>query len=313
MGFGGLAYSKGGAAPDRQGIFGRAGLFREDANRGFAQVSARFYFNGNPIHDCCVESMLQGCPYRAEQANLTDYRPSDVAVMFGTFKKKVPVSWPRGEILRKQKEAGLKTIVLDSGYIHRGDGPNHYYSVGFDGLNGRADFRNEDMPQDRLDRLGIVMQPWRKGGSHILLCGQVPWDASVQNVDVLKWLVDAVDHIRSKTDRKIVYRPHPKAREHSPPIPGTDYSLKPLEDDLADCWAVVTYNSNTGVDAALLGRPVFAFDRGSMALPIANTKWADLARPSKPCRQQWAANLAYAQWTPQEMKEGKPWQHLFRK
>ena len=275
-------------------------------------MKARFYYSGNDFHNYCIESIQLGCPFKVEVGHLTDYKPADVAVMYGTFKKAVPISWPRGEILRKQKELGLKTVVLDSGYIKRGDGPEDYQSVGFDGLNGRADFKNPDMPADRWNELEAEMLPWKEGGEHILLCGQVPWDASVQNVNVLKWLRDAVDQIRRVTKRPIRYRPHPKAVQASPPIDGTDYSLKPLEEDLDDCWAVVTYNSNTGVDAVLLGRPVFAFDRGSMAFPVANREWSDLLNPARPDRKQWACNLAYTQWTPTEMKEGKPWQHLFR-
>lgn len=275
-------------------------------------MKARFYFTSNDVHNFCVGSMMAGCPYDAEMAGITDFKLAEVAVMYGTYKSKVPISWPRGEILRKQKEAGKKTIIIDSGYIHRGDERDSYYAVGFDGLNGRADFRNVGMPSDRLDQLGICIRPWREGGEHILLCGQVPWDASVENIDVLRWLRDAVDEIRRITDRPIRYRPHPKARNASPPIDGTDYSLRPLEEDLADCWAAITYNSNTGVDAALMGRPVFAFDKGSMVWDIANHEWSDLVSPARPCRVKWTQDLAYSQWTPREMREGKPWQHLFR-
>ena len=93
-------------------------------------MKARFYFSGNEIHDRCMKSMMDGCPYETQAARITEYKPADVAVMFGTYKKKIPVSWPRGEVLRKQKEEGLETIVLDSGYIHRGDGAEDYYAIG---------------------------------------------------------------------------------------------------------------------------------------------------------------------------------------
>jgi hypothetical protein len=74
----------------------------------------------------------------------------------------------------------------------------------------------------------------------------------------------------------------------------------------------VTYNSNTAVDAAIQGYPVFALDRGSMAWAVAGHDLAEIDSPSKPDRTQWAADLAYSQWKPAEMAEGLTWRHLSR-
>jgi len=175
-------------------------------------------------------------------------------------------------------------------------------------LNGRADFKNKDMPSDRFNALGIEVKPWKQG-DFLLLCGQVPWDASVDHIDMMKWLDDAVIEIRKVTDRPIIFRPHPSFKQAM--VGRTLYSKEPLEKDLKDAWAVVTFSSNTGVEAAIAGVPVFAFDEGAMALPVANTKWTELEDPRMPDRTQWLNNLAYCQWTPDEMREGLPWKHLF--
>src|SRR5688500_10535810 len=110
----------------------------------------RVYLSGNPVHDRVAKAFYDGCPGEKELAAVTDYKPSDVAVIFGVFKSKVPVSWPRGAVFRQQRSKNLDVIVLETGYINRGDGETHHYAAGFNGLNGRADFKNKGMPDDRL-------------------------------------------------------------------------------------------------------------------------------------------------------------------
>ena len=75
---------------------------------------------------------------------------------------------------------------------------------------------------------------------------------------------------------------------------------------------VVTLNSNSGVDAALAGVPVIAFDEGSMAWPVAGHKPQDAIHPPRPDRLRWAAELAWCQWTDREFETGECWEHLRR-
>jgi len=247
-------------------------------------------------------AFYDGCP--AEKKLVTDwhYEPSDIAVVFGVYKSKVPISYPRGRIIAEQRARKLDVIVLETGYINRGDGDFNHYAAGFNGLNGRADFRNAGSPGDRAAQLSVTLQPWRRSGEHILLCGQVPWDASVNHINFNQWLEVTRKTLRDATARPVRFRPHPQ-------IAKPDLSL---EEDLEDCWAVVTFNSNAAVEAAIRGLPIFAVDAGSMAYPIANKDVSQIDRPHTPERMQWLNNLAYTQWTPQEMREGLAWSHLSR-
>ena len=270
----------------------------------------RFYLSGNPVHDRVLKAFYDGCPEEKELVTGFEYKPSDIAVVFGIYKSKVPVSWPRGKVISQQRSKNKDVIVLETGYINRGDGENHHYAAGINGLNGRADFRNQGMPPDRLGKLWVDVKPWRRDGKHILLCGQVPWDASVDHTDHVSWLQMAVGRCLSHSDRQVRFRPHPLGQ--IPPLEGCEYSTGSFKEDLKDCWAVVTFNSNSAVEAAIEGIPVFAFDRGSMALPIANWKWDALESPGTPRRKQWLQDLAYCQWTLDEMREGQAWRHLLR-
>ena len=168
-----------------------------------------FYLSENPVHDMVIKALYDGCPEKKRLIKNFVYTPSDVAVIFGFFKKKIALSYPRGIIYEKQRSMNLDVVVLETGYIKRGDGPNNYFAVGLNGLNGRADFRNQRMPSDRFSKLGIKIKPWRTQGDYILLAGQVPWDASVDHIDMRDWLIKKIDEIRKYTETPILFRPHP--------------------------------------------------------------------------------------------------------
>lgn len=276
----------------------------------------RVYLSGNPVHDRVLEAFYEGIEGKKELVKNWDYQPSKIAVIFGVYKSKVPQSWPRGEIFRRQREKNLDVIVLETGYINRGDGETHHYAAGFNGLNGRADFRNKDMPDDRaiLLRRGGHFRAlnWLNDGKYIVLCGQIPWDASVEGSDHLAWLKGAAERLKSYSRRPIKFRPHPMALQAFKPIPGTELSLVPLAEDLETAHCVVTYNSNAGVEALISGIPAFAHDHGSMCWQLANKSLISVDVPNRPDRSQWLNDLAYCQWTLQEMKEGMAWRHLIR-
>jgi hypothetical protein len=271
----------------------------------------RVYLSGNPVHDRVLEAFYEGCPEEKKIIKNWRYEPADIAVVFGIYKSKVPQSFSRGRIIQQQRDNKLDVIVLETGYVNRGDGENHHYAAGFNGLNGRGDFKNRGMDDGRWKLLNTPLKPYSRG-SKVLLCGQVPWDASIDvtGTDLVKWLKKTASFIKKITNRDIVFRPHPLA--DLPSIPGCEHSRRPFLEDLKDAHCVVTFNSNSGVEALIEGKPVFAFDEGSMVWNICNKSLLNIEEPVYPDRKQWANDLAYSQWTPQEMKEGLAWRHLLR-
>lgn len=269
------------------------------------------YTADNESENHVLRSFYDGCPLPDKHiTDLDNYEPSDVAVVFGTYKRQVPISFRRGNVVHNQKRLGKTAVILETGYIFRGAGPDHYYAAGLNGLNGRANFNNKNSPPDRYSELldkGLDVKPWREDGEHVLVCGQVPWDASVDHIDFMKWVSVTEDILRRATPRRLIYRPHPLADTSSFMEKSKN---KHLADDLKNCWCVVTFNSNSAVEAAISGIPVVAMDEGSMALPIANNI-GEISHPNMPDRTQWLSDIAYAQWTPAEMKEGKAWLQLF--
>jgi hypothetical protein len=268
----------------------------------------RVYLSGNAVHDRVLKAFADGC--KGQLVEGWKYEPSQVAVIFGVYKSRVPISFPRGQIFQRQRGQNLDVIVLETGYINRGDGEAHHYAAGFNGLNGRADFRNRDMPSDRAEKLGVQLKPYREG-SKVILCGQVPWDASVEGSDHLTWLQATAERLQAYSKRPVVFRPHPLARNAYKPL-GIPVSTVHFSEDLKDAHAVVTFNSNSGVESIIDGVPVFAGDHGSMCWELANKTLIRIDVPNRPSREQWLSDLCYAQWNLEELRSGEAWEHLSR-
>lgn len=268
------------------------------------------------MHINALHSMLSGmraCDFSCEAYPLMEgYRPCDVTVTFGVHKRRTPRGRAVGAVLdAHQKYMGhdARSLIVERGFIHR----DRYYMVGWGGLNGRADYCNHASPIDRWSALNVTIHPWRTTGEHIVLCGQVPWDASVQHVDHVRWCKQTARRLRRLTRRSIVFRPHPMARDavkigHRVAQLST---ADTLQEEMRSAWAVVTFNSNAGVEATLAGVPAFVADRGAMGYSILNKNLDDIEYPYMPDREQWSYNLAYAQWTLPEIAEGLAIRHLY--
>ena len=91
-------------------------------------------------------------------------------------------------------------------------------------------------------------------------------------------------------------------------ISGT-YDSFDYEKQLNDAWCVVNHSSNPATQAVLNGVPIFTGPE-SLAAPVANLNLKRIEDPDLPDRQQWANNIAYTEWTVEEIAEGIPLQRL---
>ena len=234
-----------------------------------------------------------------------------------------------GQIMRHQKKTGNRHIVVDRGYIYK---RREYWSVGWDDLNGRANFCNQNMDDSRINDWGIKLKPWKTNdGGFVLFCLQLPWDAAVNNTNYSAYIKNTVDTLLLSTDREIVLREHPLismgrcsqlpiAHKHRDVVDNlVDYRVKnnrvrmsknaSIEDDFDQAWCVVAYNSNSTVDATLQGIPSFVADEGSMTWNISRHD-LDIENPINPGRYQWLCDLSYTQWSNDELSKGLPFKQL---
>ncbi len=245
--------------------------------------------------------------------NYDQYEMCEIAILFGVFKKYVPTSFERGRIISNQIKNKKKIIIIDQGFIRKDLNETNYYSVGFDSIIGWGNYKNNKMDETRFQKLGIKIKDWRQEdkNQHILLCGQVPWDASCQYININQWLVDTALQCKQYSNRKIIYRPHPKALEHNPKnIPGCVTSHKPIEEDLKNAYCTIVYNSNSSVDSLIQGVPVICLGQGCVASSVSSLNLERINHLEQKDRRQWLNNLAYTQWNIDEMRFGHPWKHL---
>lgn len=271
------------------------------------------------------------------------YQPCDVAIMYGLAnpQRRSLQGQLRNSIYREHKGP---IVVIESSLLGRSFKPalpgwlaalrrrplrprqvHPYFRVALDGaLGDDADFCAAGSPPDRWEaqrrELGLELAPYREAGRHVLILGQVGRDASLRGLDIAQWLGQTAKAVRERSDRPIVVRLHPSMRwrDREKAIAAcnevTDLTISPIENsfsaDIGGAWTCVTYSSGGAVDALLAGVPPICLSPANLAYQLCSTSLDDIEAPLEPEREQFFRDLAYSQWTPDEMVDGAPWRHL---
>ena len=222
---------------------------------------------------------------------------------------------PNQGVWEYYRSSGRPVIVLEVGGLRRG----HTWRIGLNGVNGSATFGAKGMDSTRATSLGLKLEPWRYRGDHIIVATQhynsQQWAGKPP---VQQWVKEVIDQIRQYSTRPIIVRSHPRASISlsvpgvivQPPqhIPET-YDCYDFSTALDQAWAVVNWNSNPGIESTIKGVPAFVGST-SLAAPVANIDLACIESPQRPDRQQWFNDLAYTEWTVEEITAGLPLDRL---
>ena len=208
-----------------------------------------------------------------------------------------------GDMMKRAKSY----YFADHAYFNAGHDKNPaWYRIT---KNGHVNSSISDKPKDRYEKyFAKTLQPWKTNGSKIIVCpptGAIEW-----YFDSKDWIETSIKTLKQHTDREIVVRDKPMNPQVSEQNGITTLSgfeknkqQKPLEQDLKDAWAVVTFNSSVAIDAIYKGVPVFCGPECS-AYPVGGRNLADIENPVRPDREPWLWHLAYNQFTLQEMESG---------
>jgi hypothetical protein len=209
-------------------------------------------------------------------------------------------------------------IVLEVGGIKRGK----TWKVGINGINRDAYFGDRGNDESRAKALGLELQPWRRNGEYILICGQHDKSLQWQGMPRMSnWFLNTYDEIRKYTDRPILFRPHPRCRlehierglryvERQEPrhIAGTydDFDM-----GFSNIFATVSYSSNPGCHSIIQGVPAFV-SPSSLAYDVGNDIdfLHDIENPLMPDRTQWLNDYAWTEYTVDEIAAGMPLKRL---
>lgn len=228
---------------------------------------------------------------------------------------------PNKEVFERAQKENRACIVLEVGGLKRGS----TWKVGINGINRDADFGGFHNNSSRADALGLLLKPWKfnnEQGDIIIACQHNKSHQWRNQKSVQTWLFDSIDLIRQYTNRQIVVRPHPRC-----PIPAIQYEFKNVKvqqpkqiqgtyDDFdfdpTHAYAVVNWSSNPATQAVMAGVPVFV-GPDSLAYDVGNSNLAKINNPSMPDRTQWLNDIAYTEWTIEEISTGFPIKRLTSK
>lgn len=200
-----------------------------------------------------------------------------------------------------------EVLVMERGYI--GD-RYKWTSLGWNGLNGRARWNAAQDDGNRLNKYyPRIMRPWKKENSgYALIIGQVPGDASIHGVDIDTWYNNVYEKL-IKLGYDVKYRHHPLANRNKKPVPFASLDGELIK-VLRGAQFVITYNSNTAVDAVVNGIPAITYDEGSMAWPVSSHKLTDKLFRGE--RKDWLIDLSWRQWNIEEIRSGFAWDIIKR-
>lgn len=241
------------------------------------QTITKAFYEGMLHH-----SQTKEIPYKS----VKDHREFTHSISYGILRG-------TGDVFRDCMAANKEWWEIDRGYF----GANHfdgYYRVSLNGT--RALYRSCDLSRDRLEALGVTYAPWNKNGNHVLICP--PSEAVYQfyhNEKANGWAETYQAIARTYTKREVRIR-------HKD-------SKTPLHEDLKDCHAVLTYNSNVAIDALRLGIPAISIAETEL------TEWNKLRTEDIESNKLYEADrealfryLSYCQFTLPEMRNGYAWE-----
>ena len=158
-----------------------------------------------------------------------------------------------------------------------------------------------DRPDDRFRRWNKQPKPYRPGNKILICPSSETMTRFTTGWSVEEWVDVVTRRVKKHTDMPILVRYKPRANGTSGPGAAT----VPIEHELHDAHCVVTSISLSAMEAQFEGVPTichadsFAADISSTSLNINN-----LVYPSDSERQQWFNNLAYSQFTHDEIESG---------
>lgn len=235
-------------------------------------------------------------------------------------------------LLKDAAVAGAETCILETAYL---EPRREHISVSFGKwINNRNRFYGPfDDPSRWETTFSHLMQPWKRN-THgpIVIMGQMPGDMALKaHVNFFDWVYDTFKAAEELADI-LWFRPHPgmqlpkpktlqKHQKHcvhadedeiwrgwrKTTVSGLQVSKHDLDTLLSFAGRVVTFNSNSGVDAVLAGAPTIAMDKGSMVWDIVGHNLNDIRQPD---RTAWAHAMAWKQWTREEIESGTAWGHV---
>ena len=143
-------------------------------------------------------------------------------------------------------------------------------------------------PKDRLEKLNLKFRDINKNGKYIIL--SEPSETMKKFYNVKSWVENTTKLVKNFSDRELII--HNK------------FSKEPLDELLMNAWAFVSLQSTAGFKAMIKGVPAYFTDP--------SLKNVGLIKDIEKHEINYSIfnNLAYGQWTINEIQSGEAWDIL---
>lgn len=203
----------------------------------------------------------------------------------------VLVIWNRYGHLEQQADRfeaqGGTVLVAENAYLGADRDNRQIYALARHAHNGRGQWFPGG--PERFQQLGIDLQPMRAGGDYALIAPNRSFGMQ-GGVMPAEWADRLARQLRDRGE-SIRIRLHP----------GNGPALVPLEQDLAGASRVEIWSSSVGVAALVAGIPV-----------VSHAPWWICKGWEQRGREAVLNDLAWAQWTVEDIADGTAFRHLLR-
>ena len=218
-------------------------------------------------------------------------KPDDVLIVWNR-------SGSHNHHARRFEAVGARVIVAENGFVGKDPQGHKLYAMCLGHHNGAGTWRVGE--EDRWGNLGIELKPWRDRGEHLLVLAVrgigEPGIAAPHG-----WEHDAARRLQKLTKRPVRIRDHPgrklKLNDANPP---------PLDPDLANCWACVTWGSGAAIKAIIAGVPVFHEMPNWVGAGAAKFGLTEIETPFLGDRLPMLRRMCWAMWSSEEIATGGP-------
>ena len=211
----------------------------------------------------------------------------------------------RGVTKRKQmkacREANRDFYYIDTGYFGNGR-KKLYHRITKNNMQNIGPVIHRT--RDRLSVTGYQARKFKLGGK-ILLAPPSQKLLQCYDLDLETWITQTKQEIGLYTDREIVVR---EKQGRSVRVT-TDTMEMALSKDI---YCLVTFSSIAAVEAVMLGKPAIVLGP-SAAYSVCSDSLEEIEKlyiPTLDEVEEWAAHLAYCQFTEAEMRDGTAWKIL---
>lgn len=192
------------------------------------------------------------------------------------------------EVINAYAKFNIQSLVFEGGYVG-----SNTFSISINKHYWLPDF---ECPSDRMQKFNIKLTKEQKKDGYVLVLGQ--------SAEINSMLAEKVRQL--KTDRKIVFRPHPNVDFKIDGIVNIDSSF---DEALKGAYCVMCHTSNSANYAIMKGIPVICSIE-NMVHRAGNmnchnpTDVESLFFPDDKELTDYFSKLCYAVWTEEEIKNG---------